>query len=113
MMIRKMMLAKEVRCIRNKEFYTNFATSSQKAYAKPYDILPQDWIKAEMNLDIGNVQRIDRFWCSALVSYIFAKLNILRNTIPWTLIAPNQFSFYENKQLDFKCQIDPEKKVIL
>ena len=47
-------------------------------------------------------------WCSALVAYIYVKLNFLDHTLPWTLIKPNDFSDKSNI-LEFKnCILDKE-----
>ena len=100
-------------CSRTKIFHNNFANACKKAYGKVYDILPQDWIKAELNLDFGNVQRENTFWCSALVSYMYVKLGLLAENLPWTLIAPNQYSYYEKHQINFQCQLEPEVEIKL
>jgi hypothetical protein len=104
---------RQLNCSKKQSFYENFANACKKVYAKSYDLLPQDWLKAEMNIEIGDIQRTDRFWCSALVSYMYVELGLLKKTLPWTLITPNQYSFYENNQLDFQCQLKPEVKVEL
>ena len=99
-------------CERNDSYYEKFLSAYKVAYEKPYDLLPQDWIKAEFDIEIGKVQRTETFWCSALVSYIYVKLGFLKSDLPWTLIAPNQYSFYEKKQLSFEnCGLEPERCV--
>ena len=45
-------------------------------YDKPYDIVPTDWIEALFRKD-AEPQKSDRFWCSALVGYIYTKCGIL------------------------------------
>ena len=45
-------------------------------YEKPYDIMPKDWLQAWYRKD-SSPQKIDRFWCSSLVSYILVKLGFL------------------------------------
>jgi hypothetical protein len=99
---------RKLTCERNDNFYKSFSQACKNVYAKPYDTLPQDWIKAEMNVEVGDIHRTDTFWCSALVSYIFAHLDLVSKTIPWTVITPNRYSYYENNQLDFNCTLDPE-----
>ena len=44
-------------------------------YDKPYDIVPLDWIEALFRLDT-EPQKTNRFWCSALVGYIYTKCGI-------------------------------------
>jgi hypothetical protein len=101
------------KCHKTKFFFQQFSEYCNKIYDKPYDLLPQDWIKAEFNIELGNIHREDKFWCSALVSYIYAKVGLLDRNIPWTIIAPNRFSFYEGNQLDFKCDLEPEIEILL
>ena len=42
---------------------------------KPYDIVPSDWIQAFLRVD-PSPQKISRFWCSALVGYIYTKVGM-------------------------------------
>ncbi len=61
------------------------------AYDKPYDIIPNDWINALFKHD-NNPQKTDRFWCSALIGYIYTRLGILKNNTDWSILTPNDFS---------------------
>tara|TARA_A100001015_G_C14841962_1_gene652846 strand:- start:55 stop:702 length:648 start_codon:yes stop_codon:yes gene_type:complete len=60
-------------------------------YNKPYDIVPTDWLSAFFNYDISP-QKTSRFWCSALVGYIYTKLDILVEKTDWSILKPNNFS---------------------
>jgi len=60
-------------------------------YDKPYDINPRDWIEALFRKD-DDPQKPDRFWCSALVGYIYTKLGILHETTDWSILRPSDFS---------------------
>ena len=98
----------------NKTHY--FTENIKKIYNivknKPYDLNPIDWIKAEFKLNIGNVQQTKSFWCSALVTYIYIKLNLLPSNINWDLIAPCDLSFtgdLENKFIN--CSFDNEIEI--
>ena len=51
-------------------------------YEKPYDIMPQDWIQALFRKD-NNPQKTSRFWCSALVAYIYTKCGVLNEKTDW------------------------------
>ena len=42
---------------------------------KPYDIHPLDFLKAGFDIETGNNQFTDRFFCSALVAYLYYKMN--------------------------------------
>ena len=61
------------------------------AYDKPYDIIPSDWIGALFKKD-SNPQKTSRFWCSALIGYIYTKCGILDPTTDWSILTPNDFS---------------------
>ena len=60
-------------------------------YDKPYDIIPKDWIQAFFRKD-GEPQKTDRFWCSALVGYIYTKCGILKSDTDWSILRPSDFS---------------------
>lgn len=67
-------------------------------YKKPYDIVILDWIEAYFKYDPWP-QKTNRFWCSALVGYIYTQLGILKPDTDWSILAPSFFST-ENKQLN-------------
>lgn len=97
---------RKLKCERNEDFYKVCEESIKKVYDCPYDLLPQDWIKSELHNYKGNkTQRLNTFWCSALASYLYTKLNFLSSETPWSLIQPTQFSFYEGKQLKLSDKI--------
>jgi len=58
---------------------------------RPYDIMPQDWIEAIFRKD-SDPQKIDRFWCSSLLGYIFTKLELLPSSTDWSVLRPSDFS---------------------
>ena len=60
-------------------------------YDKPYDIIPTDWIGALFHRD-AKPQKTDRFWCSALVGYIYTKCGILDSDTDWSILRPSDFS---------------------
>jgi len=60
-------------------------------YEKPYDIAPKDWIQAFFRYD-SVPQKTDRFWCSALVGYIYTKIGILDPNTDWSILRPSDFS---------------------
>ena len=79
-------------CNRNHEFYTILDNSHKVVHNIPYDLDPIDWCKALFDINIGNNQHIDRFWCSALVAYLYVKWGFLQPSLPWSIISPEQFS---------------------
>ena len=60
-------------------------------YEKPYDIAPKDWVQAFFRRD-SDPQKTDRFWCSALVGYIYTKIGILDANTDWSILRPSDFS---------------------
>ena len=60
-------------------------------YNKPYDIVPTDWIEAFLKYD-HSPQKTDRFWCSALVGYIYTRVGILSDKTDWSVLTPNDLS---------------------
>ena len=101
-------------CCRDGNFENSMKQIYKEVYDKPYDIDIFDWIKAALKIDVGNDKRTSTFWCSALVAYVYKKLDFLDN-VPWTLVSPKEFSYYENdKSLEFiNCILHPEKYIIL
>ena len=60
-------------------------------YNKPYDIVPTDWIEALLQKDLSP-QKNSRFWCSALVGYIYTKCDILIPSTDWSIMRPSDFA---------------------
>ena len=82
------------------EYYSIFDTNKLKqihqvVYDKPYDVVITDWIEAFCKKD-PKPQKTSRFFCSALIGYIYTKLNLLDNNTDWSIISPSFFSS-ENK----------------
>jgi len=71
-----------------------------KVYCKPYDIVPKDWIEALFKID-SEPRKTDRFWCSALVGYIYTITGILKYDTDWSILTPSDFSL-DGENLNFK-----------
>ena len=100
---------RKLHCKRDDKFYQNLIDIHKTVHNKPYDLNLFDLIKADLGLDIGNVQKTNEFWCSALAAFVYVKLGFLDNNIPWTIIKPQDFS-YKSTTLKFKnCTLDDEK----
>jgi len=69
----------------------NMRAIHEVVYNKPYDICPIDWVEAFLKKDL-NPQKTTRFWCSALVGYIYTKCGILDSNTDWSILAPNDLS---------------------
>ena len=66
-------------------------------YDKPYDVIVTDWIEAYCKKD-PNPQKTSRFFCSALIGYIYTKLGLFDDGLDWSILYPSFFST-ENKTL--------------
>tara|TARA_B100000575_G_scaffold294364_2_gene309858 strand:- start:7096 stop:7737 length:642 start_codon:yes stop_codon:yes gene_type:complete len=94
---------------KNESFISKLTECINHTEGDIYDLNPLDWLKAGCNINIGNVQKENTFWCSALVSYVYSKLGFLDSNIPWTIIPPRKFSYYENDSLTYyNCTLQPE-----
>jgi len=92
-----------------------------KIQCKPYDIDPFDWIMAYYELDrniinnkylIKKYQNVNKFWCSALVSYIYVECELLDKNIPWTIVSPSEFSYKYLKLPLINCKLENDKLLI-
>ena len=77
---------------------------------KPYDIVPIDWIEAFFRVD-SRPKKTDRFWCSALLGYIYVQLGLLPKDTDWSILRPSYFST-ENKHLNLiNSHFGPEIRI--
>jgi len=72
-------------------------------YDKVYDINISDWIQAIGRKD-NKPQKTDRFWCSALVGYIYTKCGVLDPNTDWSILRPSDFTTKYNNNLNFLNQ---------
>ena len=79
--------------LHNKNLITNDKLSKihDTVHNKPYDIVPTDWVEALFRVDT-RPQKTDRFWCSALLGYIYVQLELLPPNIDWSILRPSDFS---------------------
>ena len=72
--------------------------------------MPLDWICALFRYD-RKPKKTDRFWCSALVGYIYTELGLLPYNTDWSILRPSDFSS-ENKNLPLiNCKLEKEVKI--
>jgi len=80
---------------------SNLTKIHKMIYNKPYDLYPSDWIHAYFRKD-DNPQKTSRFWCSALIGYIYHLLHIVESDMDWSILRPSDFSYsYDNQFLYF------------
>lgn len=68
-------------------------------YKKPYDIVPLDWVEAFFQKDHAP-QKTSRFWCSALVGYIYTQCGVLKSQTDWSIMRPVDLSL-DGENLNF------------
>jgi len=91
---------RRLKCESEKQYHKIFNINvlreiHQVVYDKPYDVVVADWIEAYCQKD-NKPQKTSRFWCSALIGYIYTKLTLLRSDLDWSILTPSFFS-NENK----------------
>ena len=101
------LLIRKVNCEENAFSYDKLKKIHDVVYDRPYDICPRDWFDALFRKD-KEPQKTDRFWCSALVGYIYTKCGILKEKTDWSILRPSDFSL-ESENLDFTDNCSLEK----
>jgi len=80
-----------------------------QVYGKPYDLNIVDWLGAFCRFDY-QPQKIDRFWCSAFVGYIYTQVRILNEKTDWSILRPSDFSKEDNdKNLSYESNLKLQK----
>lgn len=75
-------------------------------YGKKYDILPQDWVEALIQVDLFS-PRDTVFFCSSLVTYMLVKGGFMNKNTNWTKVSPQQLSSSCNDLLwNYEYQTD-------
>ena len=88
---KSIIIVRKIHCKPDSFSSENLQKIHNVVYDKPYDIVPKDWIEALTKKD-PDPQKISRFWCSALVGYIYTKCGILDSKTDWTIMRPSDFS---------------------
>jgi hypothetical protein len=84
-------------CNRDDTFYEKLAEAHSMVHNDSYDTNIIDLFCAATHYKIGNEQRTDEFICSALVTYIYVKLELISDNTNWTTITPKDFGTEPNK----------------
>jgi len=80
-----------------------------QVYGKTYDILPQDWFEALIQVDLFE-PRTNTFFCSALVAYILVKVGMITSDTNWTKVSPRQLSV-EGDNIKWIHDYGPDRKL--
>jgi len=109
---------RHLECTRDAGFYEALTDSWATTQGRPYDMNLIDWLAAWARQSGAGVYRLppdsfwrkrSRFWCSALVAFVYAQLTLLASDVEWTLVSPREFSHFEGRELDFQhCSLSPE-----
>ena len=105
---------RNIKTVRDEAFYKRFVEAHKVIHGKPYDVHIMDWISAIENLSNpvpSNPiwKNTDRFWCSAMVSYVYYKLGWIKET-NWSLIAPREYSKEGTGQVVFTVFVEEEEE---
>ena len=106
---------RRLNCDRNEQFYENLSEAHSVLHNRPYDINLIDWVKAAFQIEKGNNQNKKRFWCSALVAFVYVKFGFLKQDTPWNLITAKMFGTeqQDNNLLEFSnCTLDNEVQIV-
>ena len=99
---------RKLECKRDDEFFCELKDIHSIIHNSSYNFIPQDWIDAAVG-NSRNKKRINTFWCSALVAYIYTFWRFLPKSTAWTLITPEQLGTEHNNCLKFSnCKLHPE-----
>ena len=100
----------------NNEYFTNDKLNAihKVVYDKPYDLVPKDWIDEIFHKDT-HPQKTDRFWCSALVGYIYTKAGLIDEKTDWSVLRASDFSLEYKDILTFNegCSLEDKETQIL
>lgn len=106
---------RKLHCNRDKIFYERLAKAHSVVHNRPYDLFPQDWARAGLKEKEGSVtQEKTRFWCSALVTYVYTQLGLLPPDTPWSMITCKSLGTEKGNQLKLhfqNCTLDPEVRI--
>ena len=104
---------RKLNCERNETFRSTLSTLILNTEGTAYDLCIFDWLRACFDIEIGDRQITKRFWCSALVAYLYTELGFLEKTLEWSMIEPRQFSSFEDKRLSYiNCKLKPEIEIV-
>ena len=78
---------------------------------KPYDTHIKDFIKAEFGLEFKDYQRVNNFFCSALVGCVYTCLGLLGSETDWDMLKPAFFNTSSKKLLQGDAYFDDRKLI--
>jgi hypothetical protein len=58
----------------------------------PYDENPWDLLRLIFGFQCGDMQRRDKFFCSALLTFIYDRFQLFQSPIQWDTISPENYN---------------------
>ena len=95
---------RKLNTVRDDAFYERMNYAHSIVHGKPYDIDPIDWIDAAFDLNFGNLQKKNTFFCSALCTFILVCLGALPEDIQWSKIRPKDLGTEDGNEREIKMQ---------
>jgi hypothetical protein len=97
----------------NTKIFVNFDKQIEKLHGiihnKRYDDTISDLLKADLHIKSKDDRRVDKFFCSALVAYVYCQLGLLDSDIDWCLFAPIDFDSQHLIALNNDAFLDKEE----
>ena len=103
---------RKITCIRDDGFISRLTKAHSVVHNRSYDLNPYDWIRAAFKIEVGQMHRLNEFWCSALVAYVYTELKLLPPNTNWTLVSPVMLSQKSMKPVFINCHIDDEVRIL-
>ena len=106
---------RKLHCNRDEKFFQQLQVAHQVVHDKPYDLDIFDWIDAGLKEGLlSSDQDIKRFWCSALVTYLYKCWGFLPESVPFTLITCKSLGTEKGSQIKLhyeNCTLDDEVRL--
>lgn len=100
---------------RDDKFERTLAVAHNYVHNLPYDIDPLDWLNAAFGAYKPNsksAHKLNTFWCSALIAFMYAMIGLLPKSVPWSYIRPVDWGTEHPSQLDFvHCTLECERRL--
>ena len=107
---------RRLNCVRDENFYKILNETHSIVHNKPYDLFPPDWFNALIhNKYATDGQTINRFWCSALVAYVYVQWGFLPQTTQWTYVTPKMLGSEMPDKYKLKysnCFLEKERRIL-
>jgi len=105
---------RRLNCVRDENFYRILKETHKIVHDKPYDLFPPDWINALLHKKTQDGEITKRFYCSALVAFVYVQWGFLPKTTQWTYVTPKMLGSEkpDNYQLKYiECFVEKERRI--